>query len=54
MKNRYVEFMMLKAKEYFLGMLNRGTYVYTFIKINYCVIWKENRKDRLPNGVEEI
>ena len=47
-------FMILKGKDFFLGLLNRGTYVYTFIKIDYCVIWKKNRKNSLPNGVEEI
>ena len=27
--------------------------VYIFIKITYCVIWKENRKDSLLNAVDE-
>ena len=31
----------------------RDVYVYIH-KNHYCVIWKKNRKDALPNGVEEI
>ena len=46
--------MILIAKEYFLGMLNKKTYVYIFTKNHYCVIWKKNRKDSLLNGVNEI
>ena len=45
--------MILKAKEYTLGVLNRGRFVYTKKNQN-CLIWKKNRKDALLNGVEEI
>ena len=46
--------MILKPKGYSPGMLNKGIYVYSFIKQHYCVIWKKNRRDSLLNGVEEI
>ena len=45
--------MILKLKEYSLGPVNRGTFVYLFKK-SYCVIWKKNRQDVLLNAVEEI
>ena len=35
-------------------MLNRGTYVYTFIKIIIVLFGKKNRRDSLLSGVEEI
>ena len=44
--------MIFKVKGCFLGVLNRGTYVYIH-KNHYCVHWK-NRKNALLNGLEEI
>ena len=45
----------LKAKEYSLGVLNRGTYVYTFIKVIIVSIFaKKSKRDGLLNGVEEV
>ena len=46
--------MILKTKEFYLGLLNSGTYVYTFIKIIIVFFWRKIRKDSLLNGVEEI
>ena len=45
---------MIKVKEFFLGVLNTETFVCSFIKNHYCVIWKTNRRDSSLNGVEEI
>ena len=42
--------MILKVKRYLLGLLNRGIYVYTFIKITIVFFGK---KDSLLNGVVE-
>ena len=44
----------LRANEYSLGVLNRGTYVFSFIENHSCGIWKKNGKDSLPNGAEDI
>ena len=45
--------MMLIAKEYSLGLLNRDVCVHLH-KNQYCVFWKKNRKDSLLNAVQEI
>ena len=42
--------MILKVKRYLLGLLNRGIYVYTFIKITIVFFGK---KDSLLNEVVE-
>ena len=44
---------MIKVKECFLGILDRGTFVYTLKKL-HCVIWKKNGRDALLNGLEEM
>ena len=45
--------MMIKVIAYFLGVLNRGTYVYTLIKIIIVLSGKKGR-DTLLNGLKEI
>ena len=45
--------MILKAKEYSPGMLNKKIYVYTFMKIVF-VFFGRNREAALLNGIEEI
>ena len=40
-KKLILGYMILKVKEYFPGMLNRGTCVYTFVKLNSVLVgWK--------------
>ena len=46
--------MILKTKEYALGMLNRGIFVYIFIKIVIVLFGRKIEKTLLLNGVNEI
>ena len=44
--------MMIKVKDFFLALLNRETFVYSFIKIS-IVFFGKKRRDNLQNGVDE-